>query len=110
MSATTEFGYRETVPPVLVRTQTMTGTGQLPKFEEDLFRTTDDRWLIPTAEVPLTNLVADSIIAHADLPLRMTAYTPCFRAEAGSAGRDAALPSIGVYQSAVSRMPQPRRQ
>ena len=85
---TTEFGYRETVPPVLVRTQTMTGTGQLPKFEEDLFRTTDDRWLIPTAEVPLTNLVADSIIAHADLPLRMTAYTPCFRAEAGSAGRD----------------------
>ena len=85
---TTEFGYRETVPPVLVRTQTMTGTGQLPKFEEDLFRTTDDRWLIPTAEVPLTNLVADSIIPHADLPLRMTAYTPCFRAEAGSAGRD----------------------
>ena len=85
---TTEFGYRETVPPVLVRTQTMTGTGQLPKFEEDLFRTTDDRWLIPTAEVPLTNLVADSIIPRTDLPLRMTAYTPCFRAEAGSAGRD----------------------
>jgi seryl-tRNA synthetase len=85
---TTEFGYRETVPPVLVRRQTMTGTGQLPKFEEDLFRTTDDRWLIPTAEVPLTNLVADSIIPRTDLPLRMTAYTPCFRAEAGSAGRD----------------------
>jgi seryl-tRNA synthetase len=85
---TTEFGYRETIPPVLVRTQTMTGTGQLPKFEEDLFRTTDDRWLIPTAEVPLTNLVADSIVPRTDLPLRMTAYTPCFRAEAGSAGRD----------------------
>jgi seryl-tRNA synthetase len=66
----------------------MFGCGQLPKFEEDLFRTTDDRWLIPTAEVPLTNLVADSIIPRTDLPLRMTAYTPCFRAEAGSAGRD----------------------
>ena len=85
---TTEFGYRETVPPALVRTQTMTGTGQLPKFEDELFRTTDDRWLIPTAEVPLTNLVADSIIPHSQLPMRMTAYTPCFRAEAGSAGRD----------------------
>ena len=81
-------GARETLPPALVRTQTMTGTGQLPKFEDDLFRTTDDRWLIPTAEVPLTNLVADSIIPHSQLPMRMTAYTPCFRAEAGSAGRD----------------------
>ncbi len=85
---TTEFGYLETLPPALVRTQTMTGTGQLPKFEDDLFRTIDDRWLIPTAEVPLTNLVADSIIPNSQLPIRMTAYTPCFRAEAGSAGRD----------------------
>ena len=83
-----EYGYVETLPPALVRGQTMMGTGQLPKFEEDLFHTTDDRWLIPTAEVPLTNIVSDEIVDHADLPLRMTAYTPCFRAEAGSAGRD----------------------
>ena len=66
----------------------MTGTGQLPKFAEDLFHTTDDRWLIPTAEVPLTNLVADSIVPADQLPMRLTAFTPCFRAEAGSAGRD----------------------
>ena len=85
---TNEFGYVEVLPPALVRTQTMQGTGQLPKFAEDLFHTEDDRWLIPTAEVPLTNLVADSIVDADELPLRMTAYTPCFRAEAGSAGRD----------------------
>ena len=85
---TTEFGCVETLPPALVRTETMQGTGQLPKFADDLFHTEDDRWLIPTAEVPLTNLVADSIVDAADLPIRMTAYTPCFRAEAGSAGRD----------------------
>ena len=85
---TNEHGYTEILPPALVRTQTMTGTGQLPKFAEDLFHTTDDRWLIPTAEVPLTNLVADSIIPWDELPLRLTAFTPCFRAEAGSAGRD----------------------
>ena len=66
----------------------MTGTGQLPKFAEDLFQTTDERWLIPTAEVPLTNLVADSIVPAEALPMRLTAFTPCFRAEAGSAGRD----------------------
>jgi seryl-tRNA synthetase len=66
----------------------MAGTGQLPKFALDLFRTTDDRWLIPTAEVPLTNLVAGEILEETRLPMRMTAYTPCFRAEAGSAGRD----------------------
>ena len=85
---TTEFGYQEVLPPALVRGETMQGTGQLPKFADDLFHTEDDRWLIPTAEVPLTNLVADSIVAAEELPLRMTAYTPCFRAEAGSAGRD----------------------
>ena len=85
---TNEHGYTEILPPALVRTQTMTGTGQLPKFAEDLFQTTDDRWLIPTAEVPLTNLVADSIVSAEQLPLRLTAFTPCFRAEAGSAGRD----------------------
>src|SRR5690606_19095422 len=64
------------------------GTGQLPKFAEDLFRTTDDYWLIPTAEVPLTNLVSGEILDEADLPLRFTAYTPSFRSEAGAAGKD----------------------
>ena len=83
-----EFGYTECLPPALVRPETMAGTGQLPKFEEDLFQTSDGRWLIPTAEVPLTNMVAGDILAATDLPLRMTAYTPCFRAEAGAAGRD----------------------
>ena len=81
------FGYVETLPPALVNSQTMTGTGQLPKFAEDLYRTVD-KWLIPTAEVPLTNIVADEITDSATLPLRMTAYTQCFRSEAGSAGRD----------------------
>ena len=84
---TGEFGYVETLPPALVNSQTMTGTGQLPKFAEDLY-STDDKWLIPTAEVPLTNIVADEITDSAILPLRMTAYTQCFRSEAGSAGRD----------------------
>lgn len=81
-------GYAEVRPPVLVREDAMYGTGQLPKFAEDSFKTTDDRWLIPTAEVPLTNLVAGEILDPADLPLRMVAHTPCFRSEAGSAGRD----------------------
>ena len=85
---TGEFGYQEVLPPALVKSETMQGTGQLPKFAEDLFHTDDDRWLIPTAEVPLTNLVADMIMDADELPLRMTAYTPCFRAEAGAAGRD----------------------
>ena len=84
---TQEFGYVETLPPALVNTATMTGTGQLPKFAEDLYQT-DDKWLIPTAEVPLTNIVANDILDAARLPLRMTAYTQCFRSEAGSAGRD----------------------
>jgi seryl-tRNA synthetase len=83
-----EFGYQEILPPALVKSETMKGTGQLPKFAEDLFHTEDDRWLIPTAEVPLTNLVANEILDADDLPLRLTAYTPCFRAEAGAAGRD----------------------
>jgi seryl-tRNA synthetase len=123
---TGQFGYTEVSPPVLVRDQAMFGTGQLPKFEEDLFfassfvhsppdapgqasggdiwqdasgeisitprwgqkSLTPPRWLIPTAEVPLTNYVADEILAEAELPLRFTAFTPCFRAEAGAAGRD----------------------
>lgn len=85
---TSEHGYTEVSPPYMVRDEAMFGTGQLPKFAEDLFRTTDDRWLIPTAEVPLTNLVRDAIHDEGLFPLRMTAHTPCFRAEAGSAGRD----------------------
>jgi seryl-tRNA synthetase len=85
---TEEFGYEEVMPPVLVAAEAMTGTGQLPKFEEDAFRTTDDRYLTPTAEVTLTNLVRESILSEAELPKRMTAWTQCFRAEAGSAGRD----------------------
>jgi len=88
---TKEFGYTETVPPFLVRDNAVYGTGQLPKFAEDLFKTTNDFWLIPTAEVPLTNLVADSILDEDELlnnPIRMTAYTPCFRSEAGAAGKD----------------------
>jgi seryl-tRNA synthetase len=85
---TTENGYTETMPPLMVRDEADYGTGQLPKFSEDLFRTTDGRWLIPTAEVPLTNLVADEIVDLKSLPQRYTALTPCFRSEAGSAGRD----------------------
>ncbi|MCM5551886.1 serine--tRNA ligase [Pleomorphomonas sp. NRK KF1] len=85
---TIEHGYTEVIPPLMVRDEVMYGTGQLPKFAEDLFKTTDGRWLIPTAEVPLTNLVREEILEEKDLPLRFTALTPCFRSEAGSAGRD----------------------
>jgi seryl-tRNA synthetase len=85
---TQEFGYQEVSPPLLVRDEAVFGTGQLPKFAEDLFRTTDGYWLIPTAEVPLTNLVADEILDERDLPLRYTGWTPCFRSEAGAAGKD----------------------
>ncbi|MBV9825619.1 MAG: serine--tRNA ligase [Alphaproteobacteria bacterium] len=85
---TTEFGYTEIAPPFLVRDEVVFGTGQLPKSAEDMFRTTNGMWLIPTAEVPLTNLVADEIVDEASLPLRLTALTPSFRSEAGSAGRD----------------------
>ncbi|HEU0067473.1 MAG TPA: serine--tRNA ligase [Sphingomonas sp.] len=80
--------YEEIVPPLLVRDEAVFGTGQLPKFAEDLFRTTDGRWLIPTAEVSLTNIVRERIMGEAELPLRFAALTPCFRSEAGSAGRD----------------------
>ncbi|WP_432347652.1 serine--tRNA ligase [Shinella yambaruensis] len=85
---TGEHGYTEVHAPLLVRDDAMFGTGQLPKFSEDLFRTTDGRWLIPTAEVSLTNLVREDILDQEKLPLRFTALTPCFRSEAGSAGRD----------------------
>lgn len=81
-------GYMECIVPLLVKDEAVFGTGQLPKFAEDLFRTTDGRWLIPTAEVSLTNAVQDEIVDLAALPLRMTALTPCFRSEAGAAGRD----------------------
>ncbi|WP_270937289.1 serine--tRNA ligase [Falsiroseomonas oryzae] len=85
---TEEHGYTEATVPYLVNDATMYGTGQLPKFGEDLFRTTDGRWLIPTAEVPLTNFVRGEILDPGALPIRLTALTPCFRSEAGAAGRD----------------------
>ena len=85
---TSEFGYTEVNPPNLVRDAAVFGTGQLPKFSEDLFKTNTDHWLIPTAEVPLTNLVLDAIVPEKQLPLRYTAWTPCYRSEAGAAGRD----------------------
>lgn len=85
---TGEFGYTEVSPPLMVRDEIAYGTGNLPKFAEDLFRTTTGLWLIPTAEVPLTNMVNGDIVDADTLPLRMTARTPCFRSEAGSAGRD----------------------
>ncbi len=83
-----EHGYTEVSPPLLVNDAALYGTAQLPKFAEDLFRTTDGRWLIPTAEVSLTNLVREAITPEEELPLRMTALTPCFRSEAGASGRD----------------------
>ena len=85
---TEEFGYEEVSPPTLVRSPALFGTGQLPKFEQDLFRTDTGHWLIPTAEVPLTNMAGGRILAEEELPLRFTAFTPCYRSEAGSAGRD----------------------
>jgi len=85
---TVENGFSECATPLLVRGESLFGTGQLPKFAEDNFQTTDGRWLIPTAEVSLTNSVREQILAESALPLRMTALTPCFRSEAGAAGRD----------------------
>jgi seryl-tRNA synthetase len=87
---TTEHGYREMLPPFIVNDRTLFGTGQLPKFEGDLFKLRDERefYLIPTAEVPLTGLHRDEILTEAELPISYTAYTPCFRSEAGSYGRD----------------------
>jgi seryl-tRNA synthetase len=85
---TGQHGYTEVNPPLLVQDDVMFGTAQLPKFADDQFRTTTDRWLIPTAEVPLTNLVRESILDEDQLPMRLTALTPCFRAEAGAAGKD----------------------
>ena len=86
---TTEHGFTEALPPFIVNRKSLTGTGQLPKFEEDLFKLEGwDYFMIPTSEVPLTNIHAEEILAEKDLPIRFTAYTPCFRSEAGSHGRD----------------------
>jgi seryl-tRNA synthetase len=85
---TLDNGFTECAPPLLVREAAAFGTGQLPKFADDLFRTTDGRWLIPTAEVSLTNSVREQILTEAQLPMRLTALTPCFRSEAGAAGKD----------------------
>jgi seryl-tRNA synthetase len=99
---TSQHGYKEVLPPFMVNSKSLFGTGQLPKFAEDLFRCSDadadaatrgefkdnDHWLIPTAEVPVTNLYRDEILEEARLPIALTAYTPCFRAEAGAAGKD----------------------
>ena len=81
-------GYEERYVPFIANSRSLTGTGQLPKFEEDLFKITEDLFLIPTAEVPLTNLYADSILEQASLPIKVTSHTPCFRSEAGSYGKD----------------------
>ncbi|MGN6619842.1 MAG: serine--tRNA ligase [Sphingomonas sp.] len=83
-----DHGYEQVVPPLLVRDEVAFGTGQLPKFAEDLFKTTDGRWLISTAEMSLTNIVREQILIEEELPLRFAALTPCFRSEAGAAGRD----------------------
>ena len=85
---TSEFGYEEVNVPILVRGDALYGTGNLPKFEEDLFKTTNDYFLIPTAEVPLSNLTRGKILDIADLPKRFVSHTPCFRSEAGAAGKD----------------------
>ena len=99
---TQKHGYKEVLPPFMVNSKSLFGTGQLPKFAEDLFRCSDadsdavtrgeykdsDHWLIPTAEVPVTNLYRDEILDEPRLPISLTAYTPCFRAEAGAAGKD----------------------
>jgi len=81
-------GYKERYVPFIANSRSLTGTGQLPKFEEDLFKITEDLFLIPTAEVPLTNLYADSILEQGSLPIKVTSHTPCFRSEAGSYGKD----------------------
>ena len=88
LDAQVAVGWQEVSVPLLVRDEAVFGTGQLPKFADDLFHTTDGRWLIPTAEVPLTNLVREQVLDATDLPLRVTALTPCFRSEAGAAGKD----------------------
>ncbi len=88
LDVATEFGYNEVSPPNLVKSDAMMRSGQLPKFAEEAFKTTNDYWLIPTSEVSLVNLVAKKTVDEKELPIRFTAYTPCFRSEAGAAGKD----------------------
>ena len=96
---TQEHGYEEILPPVLVNSNAMTGTGQLPKFKEDMFKCVDeDLYLIPTAEVPVTNIYNGDVLSEDELPKYMTAYTPCFRREAGSAGKDTFKEIIKNYK------------
>src|SRR5262249_3995101 len=85
---TLENGYTEVDPPLLVKDTAVSGLGQLPKFPEGMFPTQNGYWMVPTAEVPLTNLVNDMVLDEKELPLRFTAWTPCFRSEAGAAGKD----------------------
>ena len=106
---TGEHGYTEVNPPLLVRDAVMFGTAQLPKFIDDQFRTTTDLWLIPTAEVPLTNLVRESIVEEAVLPMRLTALTPCFRAEAGAAGKDEHERMLSCAEEVLRRLEVPYR-
>ena len=110
---TQERGYPETIVPSLVNAAAVYGTGSLPKFEDDLFKTTDGRYLIPTAEVPLTNTVAGDIVAEKQLPIRLTALTDCFRSEAGAAGRDtarhAAPAPVPESRTGLHRPPRPKR-
>ena len=104
-------GYKEWWCPVMANAKTLTGTGQLPKFEEDLFKTTEGLYLIPTAEVQLTNIHSDEVLSADQLPLKYCAFTPCFRGEAGSAGRDTRADSFACTSSTRSRwssMPSPK--
>jgi seryl-tRNA synthetase len=105
---TGENGYLECIPPLLVKDEAVFGTGQLPKFAEDLFRTTDGRWLIPTAEVSLTNAVREQILAESALPIRMTALTPCFRSGRPGAIRAGSSASTSSRRWSWSRSPGPR--
>lgn len=93
-SHTKDFGYTECSVPFLVNDATMFGTAQLPKFKEDLFKTTDGKWLISTSEICLTNFVQNSILSESDLPIKLTSFTPCFRSEAGAAGKD----TVGIIR------------
>lgn len=107
---TQEHGYTEVSPPLLVRDNALYGTGQLPKFAEDQFRDqATGHWMIPTAEVPLTNMVSGETLAEADLPIRVTALTYCFRSEAGSAGRDTLVCCVSTSFRSVSLFPSPMR-
>lgn len=112
-SHTSKFGYTEISPPLLVRDDAMFGTNQLPKFRDDQFSAGPEHWLIPTAEVPLTNLVRESILSEEELPLRFTAFTPCFRQERALRGAipggSSACISSPRWRWSASRRRRPRR-